>query len=111
MKINKMTEESIGEVSQMLKALSDPTRLKIMQTLHHEELCVTDIVEKVGSGQANISKHLQVLAKVNLVQTRREGTTIYYSILDPVVNKMCEAICNGYAKLIEKKYKHLTRRK
>lgn len=107
MKIENLSEEILQDISKMLKALSDPTRLKIMQCLHDEEMCVGDIVEKIESGQANVSKHLQLLSQVNLVKSRREGTTIYYSLFNTKIKKLCEAICKGYTDIIEHKYKKI----
>lgn len=104
MNIEKIDDNMLTEISKMLKALSDPTRLKIMQCLHDQELCVSDIVAVVGTGQANISKHLQVLSQINLVKSRREGTTIFYSLFDCSIRSMCEGICDGYFKIIKKKY-------
>lgn len=104
MKIIKIKEQELKEIASLLKALAEPTRLKIMQSLHEGELCVSDIVNEVGSGQANISKHLQLLVQNHLLQSRREGTTIYYRLSGSYVSKLCESICQGYAEIIHKKY-------
>lgn len=96
MKINKLPEEDLKDIALMLKALAEPTRLKIMQSLHEGEMCVGDIVDDVGSSQANISKHLQLLSHYRLIRSRREGTSIYYSLAGSFVSKLCEAICGGY---------------
>lgn len=102
----KLAEEFVCEISHMLKALSEPQRLRIMQILQERERCVTDIVELLGTSQANVSKHLKVLSSVSLVKSRREGTTIYYSFFDSCIHDLCSAICLGYAKLFNKKFSH-----
>lgn len=99
MKISKLEEKELKELARMLKSLADPTRLKIMQALHEGEMCVSDIVKNVGSSQANISKHLQLLSHYRLIQSRREGTSIYYFLSGNFVSKLCEAICGGYLQL------------
>lgn len=107
MKFNKLTEQNLNDITKMLKALSDRTRLLIMQTLHHGEKSVTEIVEVTKSSQANISKHLKILADAQLVKSHKEGTTVFYSISDPCVDNICNTICSGYTKLMKKKYKAL----
>lgn len=104
MKIENLNEEILEDISKMLKALSDPTRLKIMQYLHDGELCVGDIVDYVGTGQANISKHLKILSQVHLLKSRREGQTIYYSLYHPCVKTICESVCEGYSDIIKQKF-------
>lgn len=104
MKIEKLQDKEFTELATLMKALAEPTRLKIMQALHEGERCVGDIVEEVGTGQANISKHLQILSQSHLIKSRREGTTIYYSLFGPFVSKLCESLCCGYAEIIHKKY-------
>lgn len=89
----------------MLKALADKTRIKIMQSLHSGEKCVADIVNETGSSQANISKHLSLLNRARLVSSRKEGLQVFYKISDPCINDICDAICNGYAKLMTQKFK------
>lgn len=104
MTIEKLNEAELSEIAIMLKALSDPTRLKIMQALHEEELCVSDIVKSAGTGQANISKHLQILSRANLIKSRREGSTVFYSLFGSFVEQLCESICKGYTNIITKKF-------
>ena len=103
-KIEKIKEEELQQIASMLKTLAEPTRLKIMQALHEGELCVTDIVSSVGSSQANISKHLQLLLQNHLLKSRRVGTTIYYQLAGPYVSSLCESICENYSKMIQSKF-------
>ncbi len=64
----------------LLKALSHPKRLEIIQLLREHELPVGEIQEMLDLPQANLSQHLQVLRKTGVVKTRRNGKQIYYSI-------------------------------
>lgn len=62
------------------KILANPKRLEILQTLRHDELTVSEIVEKMGINKANISQHLAVMRAKGIVCQRREGQYIYYSV-------------------------------
>ncbi len=104
MPMTKLTENNLHDIAVMLKALADVTRLKIMQALHKNELCVSDIVNEVGTGQANISKHLQILTRAHLLKSRREGNVVYYKIAGPFIDTLCANICKGYETIITKKY-------
>lgn len=103
MTFDQVTPALAAKISEMLKVLADPMRLKIMKLLHDGEFCVGDIVEKVGSSQANISKHLGLLAQAFLVRSDKRGMQVYYRIEDPEVSKICEAICTYYGKLVKKR--------
>jgi ArsR family transcriptional regulator, arsenate/arsenite/antimonite-responsive transcriptional repressor len=68
------------ELEQIFKALADATRLRILNLLVHGELCVCDIHFVLDSPQPNVSRHLTYLKNAGLVQDRREGPRIYYSL-------------------------------
>ncbi len=61
------------------KALSDPTRLRVLNIASHFELNVNEIVETMGMGQSRISRHLKILAEAGLLQARRDGLWTFYS--------------------------------
>jgi ArsR family transcriptional regulator len=90
-----MTDEAFTAIAYRFRALSDPIRLKILYSLGREELTVTEIVGQTGSSQSNVSKHLSILLSHGLVQRRREGTSAYYSIADPIIFEMCDQVCGG----------------
>lgn len=66
--------------SRLLKALSHPKRLEIIQLLREHELPVTQVREMLDLPQGNLSQHLQILRASGVVKTRRVGKQIYYSI-------------------------------
>ncbi len=67
--------------SEIFKALGDPTRMKIIEMLAEEgELCVCKIYESLPISQPGVSKQLIVLKKAGLVNDRREGKWIHYSL-------------------------------
>lgn len=67
----------------LFKALSDETRLRIMVLLSEKELCVCQLEWALSLTQAKISRHLAVLKNAGLVQDRREGLWIFYSLVKP----------------------------
>lgn len=88
-----LNEETLFIVSQIFKALSDPTRIRILNLLCTGEHSVTDIAETLDLSQSNVSHQLRFLKNLRLVKYRREGTTIYYSENDEhVMNLLKQAI-------------------
>jgi len=87
--------ELIPMVAQRFKALGEPARLAILAALQQGERSVSELVEITGRGQPNVSQHLRELTHAGLIAPRREGTRIYYSIADPYVNRICDAVCRS----------------
>ncbi|NOZ78936.1 MAG: winged helix-turn-helix transcriptional regulator [Acidobacteria bacterium] len=90
-----MADELFLKIADVLKAIADPTRLKILHCIQYGERCVSDILEVVGGSQANISKHLSVLKRAGLVACRREGLNVYYRIIDDGVFTICRNVCDS----------------
>ncbi len=80
------------------KAIADETRQKIMRLLCCRELCVTDLVAAMRNvSQPTVSHHLQILKTAGLVDTRREGKQVYYSLRQEAVADCCRVIVRRYA--------------
>lgn len=94
-KARPLSPDVLHRVAQRLKALADPMRLHILQTLREGELCVGEIVTQVGGSQANVSKHLGVLRSAGLVRARRDGMNVCYSLDDPAVFEICQMVCDA----------------
>lgn len=86
-------DEIIDRMESLLNVASDFTRLKIMYVLSEGEKNVTEIVSEVGASQSLVSHQLQTLRKANLVWTRRQGTSVYYSLADEHVVKLLDLVC------------------
>lgn len=84
----KMTK--IEGMCSFFKAMSDPTRLKILTELAGGRLCVTHISQKVGMSQSATSHQLAVLKRARLVKMTRSGKTAVYSISDDHVRLMLD---------------------
>ncbi len=79
------------------KAMADETRQQIMGMLCCEWLCVSDIVEKSGVTQPTVSHHLGILRETALVNTRREGKQIFYTLNQDAVAICCGALMQNFA--------------
>ena len=89
----KMTPELVALVAERFKALAEPARLEILNALRGGELTVSELVDRTGLGQANVSKHLQFLLGANFVERRKEGLFAYYVLADEAVFKLCDILC------------------
>ena len=67
-------------LSELLKALSDETRLRIINLIFEKELCVCDIMETLAITQTKASRHLGILRNSGLVEDRKSAQWVYYSI-------------------------------
>lgn len=83
----------IAHMAQVFQTMGDETRLKILRCLMCGAMTVSEIVAATGQSQANVSKHLALLTRFGLLERRKQGTRVWYSILDPIVHALCEAVC------------------
>ncbi len=93
-----LTRPALEIVAARFRALSDASRLQILQNLFNGEHSVQELCELTGMSQANVSKHLSVLAEQGIVQKRREGLFVLYSIADSSIYEMCEIVCGAVGK-------------
>jgi DNA-binding transcriptional ArsR family regulator len=88
-----MTPELVALVAERFKALAEPARLHMLNVLRTGEMTVGELVEETGLGQANVSKHLQMLYSLAFVSRRKEGLFVYYALADRTVFKLCDLMC------------------
>lgn len=87
--------ELLEHVADRFRVLGDATRLSIIRILIDDgELNVGELVERLGTSQANVSKHLRILAAAGIVARRPEGTAAYYSVTDPSLLPICSIVCD-----------------
>jgi DNA-binding transcriptional ArsR family regulator len=79
-------------ITNALKALSDETRLRIINLLYEKELCVCDIIETLGISQTKASRHLSYLKNAGLVSDRKHAQWVYYSILHNDSSKFLDSL-------------------
>ncbi|AZR73190.1 hypothetical protein BBF96_07200 [Anoxybacter fermentans] len=70
----------LSDIVEFAKCFSNESRLKLIKLLAERELCVCELEEVTGQTQSNISQHLRILFNADLVEKRREGQLIYYSL-------------------------------
>lgn len=84
-------DEALYELhAEVLKALAQPKRLRILDLLRRGERSVKELARELGAAQANVSQHLAALRAQDLVTARREGTTVYYALAHLEVAQACD---------------------
>jgi DNA-binding transcriptional ArsR family regulator len=91
--LRKLDDQALEEVARYFAALSVPVRLRILDSLREGERNVGELTEITCCTQANVSKHLAVLAANGLVAKSPRGTSVYYRIADPRVYDLCDLVC------------------
>ncbi|MEX0893858.1 MAG: metalloregulator ArsR/SmtB family transcription factor [Gemmatimonadota bacterium] len=88
-------DDTLDLVAVRFKVLGEPMRLRILNALREGERTVSELVQITGAGQANISKHLNLLHRNGLVERRKEGLNVFYRIADAGVFRLCDIICDS----------------
>ncbi|ANQ53673.1 ArsR family transcriptional regulator [Thermosipho affectus] len=84
--------EELVKKANILKAMGHPTRLKILYLLSKKEMCVCELLPKLGVNQPNLSQHLALLRNLGIVKDERKGNTVYYSLKDEFVKKVIQLV-------------------
>ena len=92
-----LDDRALVHVAEYFRALSEPLRLKILNTLSDKPHSVGQLTELLGYSQANVSKHLATLTRLGFVERMAQGTSAYYKIADPRVHQLCELVCGHMA--------------
>ena len=92
-KKNLPSDEEISKVCAELKAVSEPSRLKILLALRQGEMCVYHILEAVGGTQSGVSHQLRILRDNRIIKARRDGQNVVYSLADAHVTALIELAC------------------
>ncbi len=90
----KLDLQQLERVANLFRAFSESTRLAIIQELKSGELSVSEIVDRLHTSQANVSKQLKLLHDAGLISRRKSGTQVLYQIADPVVFELCTIACD-----------------
>jgi ArsR family transcriptional regulator len=89
----KLTADVLALIADRFKVLAEPARLQMLSALRAGEMTVSELVEELKLGQANVSKHLQLLHASGFVARRKEGLHVYYRLADQSVFQLCEIMC------------------
>ncbi|MHB9133799.1 MAG: ArsR/SmtB family transcription factor [Armatimonadota bacterium] len=90
-----MSDRALELVAHRFKLLSEPTRLRLLQLLMEGEKSVNELVAAINTTQANVSKHLGILADGGLVARRKVGVSTLYRIADPSLTTLCDIVCKS----------------
>jgi len=90
------SEEQVSFTSELLKSIAHPIRLKVLCFLMDGEKTVGEIEKEFGSTISNISQHLTILRKMNIINRRKEANFMYYSIKDERILKLISTLKNLY---------------
>jgi DNA-binding transcriptional ArsR family regulator len=94
--------EALQQVAAYFQALSEPTRLQILNLLRGGERSVGELAQLCGYTSANISRHLALLTRQGLVDRESRGTSVYYRIGDDSVYALCDLVCGNIARQFER---------
>ena len=97
----QLSPETLQMVADFFKVLSESSRLQIVCALKLGEKNVSEIIEITGLGQANVSKHLKILAQAGIVKRQQQGVCVYYQIASSFVFELCELVCDSLSVQIQ----------
>lgn len=87
-----LDDDLLFDMAEVFKIFGDSTRIKIINALKINELCVCDIAYIIGSTASAVSHQLRILKTAKLVRTRKVGKVVYYSLKDDHVMKLFEIV-------------------
>jgi DNA-binding transcriptional ArsR family regulator len=96
-----LPDDLVELIAERFRALSEPTRIKLLDRLREGEATVLELTEQIGTTQQNISKHLGVLQRSGIVARRKQGNFAHYRIVDDGVLSLCEAVCGSLQEQVE----------
>lgn len=90
-----LTDEALELIAARFRILSEPMRLKLLNTLGESEMSVSELVTLTSAGQANASKHLGMMVAAGLLARRKVGLNVLYRVADASVFALCENVCGS----------------
>jgi DNA-binding transcriptional ArsR family regulator len=87
-----MEEQVVALKADILKAMAQPTRLKILELLRGGERCICEIVPAINGEQSNVSRHISLMQKSNLVTTRKDGVRVMVKVRDHKIFEVLDRV-------------------
>jgi len=100
--------ELLAHVARLFHVLGDESRLAILHILMSGPMTVTQVVQASGKGQANVSKHLGIMADAGILARTRKGTQAIYAVKDQLVFKLCDLVCGSIRRRLDEQVKRLS---
>lgn len=104
-RMQDLPKEALDQVASYFQALSEPTRLALLNLLRGGERNVGELAQLCGFTAANVSRHLAILTQHGLVEREMRGTSAYYRIADESVYALCDLVCGNVARGLERSAK------
>ena len=101
--------EDAENLCQTFKALGDKTRLKILWALEKQEMCVCDLAALLDVTESAVSHQLRLLRTLRLVKNRRDGTILYYSLVDAHIAQLIQVALEHVQEPEARRQKELNR--
>jgi ArsR family transcriptional regulator len=92
--MNREEKNRSQAIAEVFKALGHPSRVFVVEKLKDSEHCVCELSELIGVDMSTVSRHLSILKKAGIVQDRKEGTTVYYSLACNCLGQMLSGVEN-----------------
>jgi DNA-binding transcriptional ArsR family regulator len=90
-----LPDDLVELIARRFRVLGEPMRIKLLDQLRAGEASVNELSEALVASQQNVSKHLTVLAEVGILGRRKQGTYVYYRIVDEGVFAVCDQVCGS----------------
>lgn len=93
--LKSLSNSELERVARNFQALSEVSRLRIVQALHSGEKSVSQLVELTKLSQPNVSRHLTVLVNAGLIGRRKSGLNVLYRITEASLAELCAIVCKS----------------
>jgi ArsR family transcriptional regulator len=103
----QLSPRAVELVAARFRVLGEPARLSILNALMAGEHSVNELVEETGLSQANVSKHLAMLAQSGFVAREKRGLFTIYSIADASLYKLCDLMCGSVERKLGEELKQM----
>jgi DNA-binding transcriptional ArsR family regulator len=90
-----LPDELVDLIARRFRVIGEPMRIRLLDRLREGEATVGELTVALGASQQNVSKHLNVLADVGILDRRKHGNHVYYRIADDGVFNLCEQVCGS----------------
>ena len=95
------SDQVLAALAAYFQMLSEPSRLKVLRCICVEEKPVSDIVSETGLSQTNVSRHLNMLYDAGMVSRRKEGSSVFYKVVDTSLIEICRTVAVRIASRID----------
>lgn len=101
-----LSREALEIVAARFRVMGDATRLELLQSLMEGEKSVQELCAITDMSQANISKHLCLLADQGILNRRKQGLFVYYSVADTSIYQLCDLVCGALSERFSRVRQH-----